>query len=378
MQNNIFLRILLSPFALIYGGIVSMRQLSYRMQLLRSSRFDVPTIVVGNLSTGGVGKSPHIEYLIRLLSPYINVAVLSRGYKRKTEGFRMVETDSTALEVGDEPLQFKKKYPSVPVSVGERRAYAIPQIIYRNPDIQTILLDDAFQHHAVRPYKSILITEYNRPYTQDFLLPMGNLREWRDGATRADIIIVSKCPMNIQIADKQRFINEINPQAHQKVFFSYYDYATPYNILNPSVNVGFGMSEVGSTQPTTEIRNLKFEIELDAETEVLLVTGIARVDYLVSYLSTKVKSVTTLSFEDHRVFTNYDMAHVKRLFDQMTGRKKVILTTEKDATRLDLHRPYIEKSQLNIFAIPVEVKFLFGEQEAFDNEIKNALLDFKI
>jgi tetraacyldisaccharide 4'-kinase len=124
MQNNIFLRILLSPFALIYGGIVSMRQLSYRMQLLRSSRFDVPTIVVGNLSTGGVGKSPHIEYLIRLLEPYISVAVLSRGYKRKTEGFRMVETESTALEVGDEPLQFKKKYPSVPcllASVGRMR-----------------------------------------------------------------------------------------------------------------------------------------------------------------------------------------------------------------------------------------------------------------
>ena len=359
MQNNIFLRILLSPFALIYGGIVSMRQLSYRMQLLRSSRFDVPTIVVGNLSTGGAGKSPHIEYLIRLLEPYISVAVLSRGYKRKTEGFRMVEPDNTALEVGDEPLQFKKKYPSVPVSVGERRAYAIPQIIYRNPDIQAILLDDAFQHHAVRPYKNILITEYNRPYTQDFLLPMGNLREWRDGATRADIIIVSKCPMNIQLTDKQRFINEIKPLPHQKLFFSYYDYATPYNIIDPSVC-------------------LLNDKALDAETDVLLVTGIARVDYLVSYLSTKVKSVTTLSFEDHRVFTNYDMAHVKRLFDQMSGRKKVILTTEKDATRLDLHRPYIEKSQLNIFAIPVEVKFLFGEQEAFDNEIKNALLDFKV
>ena len=138
MINNIFLRILLSPFALIYGGIVKMRQLSYQLQLLRSSRFDVPTIVVGNLSTGGVGKSPHIEYLIRLLQPYINVAVLSRGYKRKTEGFRLVQPDNTALEVGDEPLQFKRKYPSVPVAVGERRAYAIPQMIYQHNDIQTI------------------------------------------------------------------------------------------------------------------------------------------------------------------------------------------------------------------------------------------------
>ena len=241
------------------------------------------------------------------------------------------------------------------MSVGERRAYAIPQIIYRHPDIQTILLDDAFQHHAVTPYKSILITEYSRPYTQDFLLPAGNLREWRDGANRADIIIVSKCPLSIQAADKQRFIKDINPLSHQKVFFSYYDYATPYNILDPSV-----------------------KLDLDAETEVLLVTGIARVDYLVEHLSQKVKSVTTLAFEDHRIFTNYDMAHVKRLFEQMTGRKKVILTTEKDATRLDLHKAYILGSQLNIYAIPIEVKFLFDEGTAFDNEIKNALLDFKI
>lgn len=362
MSNNLFLRILLSPFALVYGGIVSLRQLSYQMQLLRSSRFDVPTIVVGNLSTGGAGKSPHIEYLIRLLEPYINVAVLSRGYKRKTEGFRMVEPENTALEVGDEPLQFKRKYPSVPIAVGERRAYAIPQIIYRNPDIQTILLDDAFQHFAVRPYKSILITEYRRPYTKDYILPMGNLREWRAGAERADIIIVSKCPIDMQVAEKQQFIKDIQPHEGQKVFFSYYDYATPYSIFDPSF-----------------LLNGKLDnISLDAETDVLLVTGIARVDYLVENLSQRVKSVTTLAFEDHRIFTNYDVAHVKTLFDKMDRRKKVILTTEKDATRLELHKPYIIENQLNIFAIPVEVKFLFGEQEAFDNEIKNALLDFKI
>ena len=355
MINNIFLRILLSPFALIYGGIVKMRQLSYQLQLLRSSRFDVPTIVVGNLSTGGVGKSPHIEYLIRLLQPYINVAVLSRGYKRKTEGFRLVQPDNTALEVGDEPLQFKRKYPSVPVAVGERRAYAIPQMIYQHNDIQTILLDDAFQHLAVKPYMNILVTEYSRPYTRDYILPMGNLREGRSGADRADIIVVSKCSIDMQVAEKQRFIAEIKPHNEQKVFFSYYAYATPHHIFTPSV-----------------------KFDLDAETEVLLVTGIARVDYLVLHLSQRVKSVTALSFEDHRIFTNYDVAHVKTLFDQMTGRKKVILTTEKDATRLELHKDYIVDNQLDIYAIPVEVAFLFDEGEAFDNEIKNRLLDFKI
>lgn len=359
MINNIFYRVLMSPFALLYGGIVKMRQLSYQLQLLRSSRFDVPTIVVGNLSTGGVGKSPHIEYLIRLLEPYINVAVLSRGYKRKTEGFRLVQPENTALEVGDEPLQFKRKYPSVPVAVGERRAYAIPQMLYQHPDIQTVLLDDAFQHLAVRPYMNVLVTEYSRPYTRDYILPMGNLREGRSGAERADIIVVSKCPTEMQIAEKQRFIKEINPHSQQKVFFSYYDYATPYHILDPSVF-------------------LQNDNALDAETEVLLVTGIARVDYLVEHLSHRVKAVTTLSFEDHRIFSNYDVAHVKTLFDQMTGRKKVILTTEKDATRLELHKAYIVENQLNIYAIPIEVKFLFDEQATFDNEIKQRLLDFKI
>ncbi len=362
MLNNIFFRILMSPFALVYGGIVKMRQLSYQLQLLRSSRFDVPTIVVGNLSTGGVGKSPHIEYLIRLLQPYINVAVLSRGYKRKTEGFRLVQPENTALEVGDEPLQFKRKYPSVPVAVGERRAYAIPQMMYQHTDIQTILLDDAFQHLAVQPYMSILITEYSRPYTHDYILPMGNLREGRSGAERADIIIVSKCPIDMQTVEKQRFIKEINPHSQQKVFFSYYDYATPYHIFDPSFLLNDKLND----------------IKLDAETEVLLVTGIARVDYLVEYLSHRVKAVTTLAFEDHRIFSNYDVAHVKTLFDQMTGRKKVILTTEKDATRLELHKPYIVENQLNIYAIPVEVKFLFDEGAAFDNSIKTALLDFKI
>lgn len=359
MINNIFFRILMSPFALIYGGIVKMRQLSYQLQLLRSSRFDVPTIVVGNLSTGGVGKSPHIEYLIRLLEPYINVAVLSRGYKRKTEGFRLVQPENTALEVGDEPLQFKRKYPSVPVAVGERRAYAIPQMLYQHPDIQTVLLDDAFQHLAVRPYMNVLVTEYSRPYTRDYILPMGNLREGRSGAERADIIVVSKCPTDMQVDEKQQFIKEINPHSQQKVFFSYYDYATPYHILDPSVF-------------------LLNDNALDAETEVLLVTGIARVDYLVEHLSHRVKAVTTLSFEDHRIFSNYDVAHVKTLFDQMTGRKKVILTTEKDATRLELHKAYIVENQLNIYAIPIEVKFLFDEQATFDNEIKQRLLDFKI
>ena len=309
--SNFFSKILLSPFALVYGIVVSLRGFLYRSNLMRSSRFDIPTICVGNLSIGGSGKTPHIEYLIRLLQPYINVSVLSRGYKRKTEGFRMVEPENNVTEVGDEPLQFKRKYPSVPVAVGEKRAYAIPQMLYRNPEIQAILLDDAFQHLAVRPYLNILLTEFNEPFTRDYLLPAGRLRDWRHSYRRADIIIITKCPFHLQDVDKQRLVNEINPYAYQRIYFSYYDYGTPYSIFNTPSVLAVG-EQVASQQL----------VDLDIDTTVLLVCAIAKANYLVEYLSSKVKSVQTMEFEDHRVFSNYDVAQFKRLFDDMSGRKK--------------------------------------------------------
>lgn len=330
---------------------------------MRSSRFDIPTICVGNLSVGGSGKTPHIEYLIRLLQPYINISVLSRGYKRKTEGFRMVEPENNVTEVGDEPLQFKRKYPSVPVAVGEKRAYAIPQMLYRNPDIQVILLDDAFQHLAVRPYLNILLTEFNEPFTRDYLLPAGRLRDWRNSYRRADIIIITKCPFHLENIDKQRFINEINPYPYQRIYFSYYDYGRPYAIFN--------------TPSVLEMLSPQF-VDLDMDTMVLLVCAIAKADYLVQYLSSKVKSVQTMEFEDHRVFSNYDVAQFKRLFDDMPALKKIIITTEKDATRLELHKDYLIENQLIIYAIPIEVNFHFNEKEVFNNDIKKMLLDFKI
>jgi tetraacyldisaccharide 4'-kinase len=339
----------------VYGGLVRIREYGYSTGLLRSSRFDIPVISVGNLSMGGSGKSPHIEYLIRLLEPYVEVAVLSRGYKRKTEGFRLVEPHNTALEVGDEPAQFKNKFPNTVVAVAERRAYAIPQMLYRHPHIQVILLDDAFQHLAVRPYFSVILTEYARPFFKDYLVPSGQLREWRSGYRRAHIIIVTKCPMTMTLAERQDFINHIQPLPHQSVYFSYYRYSAPYAIRTPSV-----------------------VFDLSHDTAVLLVTGIAHTDYLISYLSAQCQSVTSLAFEDHRLFTNYDMAQIKTLFEGIDARRKIILTTEKDATRLLLHEAYLIEQGLEIYALPVEVAFLFEETYTFDDHIKRMLLDFKI
>ena len=206
-------KILLFPFSLLYGFGVNMRNFFYQTKMLRSVSFDVPVISVGNLSVGGAGKTPHIEYLIELLRPYLHVATLSRGYKRKTEGFIAVLPEHSAIQVGDEPLQYKRKYQDVFVTVSENRAFGIPKLMMQKPDTQVILLDDAFQHRAVKPGLNILLTEYSNLYTRDFLLPMGRLREWSGAAKRADTIVVTKCPFSLTAEDKQQIIKELTHSA---------------------------------------------------------------------------------------------------------------------------------------------------------------------
>jgi tetraacyldisaccharide 4'-kinase len=317
----------------------------------------VPTICVGNLSVGGAGKTPHVEYLIRLLQPYINTAVLSRGYRRKTQGFLFVTPNLTAEDVGDEPLQYKRKYADVVVAVGERRAFAIPQILQRYGQVQVVLLDDAFQHLAVKPYLSILLTEYENPYFQDYWLPMGRLREGRSGARRAQIVVVTKCPEDPQDIDFEYFRENLDLLPSQNLYFSYIRYGTPYSWFDA---------------------NLRFPI--DAQTHVFLFCAIAKPEYLVNYLNSQAALVTTLEFEDHRFFTNYDIAQFKRLFEEIETPRKVLLTTEKDAVRLDVHRAYIEENNMEVFIIPIETAFHQERPDAptFDSDIKKYLLDFRI
>lgn len=354
MIQSTLVKILLAPFSLLYGIGVSIRNGLYNRGLLKGVEFNVPVISVGNLSVGGAGKSPHIEYLIRLLKDYIDVATLSRGYRRKTKGFLTVHTGMTAEQVGDEPLQFKRKFPDIRVTVSESRTFAIPKIMMDNPDTKAVLLDDAFQHRSVKPGMNILLTEYSRPFTKDFLLPSGRLREWRSAYERADSIIVTKCPLAITEEDKTRMIEEINPLSHQKIYFSYYGYQQPYFILNPL-----------------------YKLSLNKDMDVLLISAIARTDYLVSYLEEQVNSVRVREYEDHHYFTKYDVGQLKADFDRMESDKKVIITTEKDAMRLELHRPYIIQNRMPIWAIPVEVRFHFDEGPLFDEDIRQFLLNFK-
>jgi tetraacyldisaccharide 4'-kinase len=353
--QEIIAKILLFPLSILYGFGVNLRNFFYKTKMLRSVSFDVPVIAVGNLSVGGAGKTPHIEYLIELLQPFIDVATLSRGYKRKTDGFLAVEAAHTALQVGDEPLQYKRKYPDVFVTVSENRAFGIPKLMMQKPHTQVILLDDAFQHRAVTPGLNILLTEYSKPYTRDFLLPFGRLREYKSAAKRADLVVVTKCPTTLTDENKTKIINELKLDAHQRLFFSYYDYPRPpYYILNS-----------------------QYTANLDYRLDVLLVSGIARADYLVDWLNTKVNSVRLMEFADHHFFSNSDIAQIQRVFETIPSQNKIILTTEKDAVRFQMHRDYMVQQQMPIFALPAKVQFHGSDQALFDSAVKDFLLDFR-
>jgi tetraacyldisaccharide 4'-kinase len=356
--NNIMLRtslikILLLPFSLIYGIAVSFRNWMYNKGLIKGVKFDLPVISVGNLSVGGAGKTPHIEYLILLLKDYIQVGTMSRGYKRKTTGFLEVTSMMDADTSGDEPLQFKRKFPEVAVSVSESRSLGIPRLVGLYPDLQCILLDDAFQHRGVIPGLNILLTDYNHLYTKDFLLPSGRLREWPSAAKRADIIIVTKCPSDPSLIDRVAVLKELKPLPHQKVYFSYYEYGHPYYIYNGNQRV-----------------------RLNPELNVLLVSAIAGTDYLTQYLEKHTNVQKSLSFEDHHDFTNHEMGQLKKVYDHMGVENRIILTTEKDAIRMDKHRPFLQQEQLPVFALPLRVKFHGEDGALFDEEIKNHLIGF--
>ncbi|HOY07911.1 MAG TPA: tetraacyldisaccharide 4'-kinase [Saprospiraceae bacterium] len=355
MPDDIVLRVLLLPFALLYGIGIGLRDLLYRIGVLRSVRFDLPVISVGNLSVGGAGKSPHIEYLLRWLGQYIDVAVLSRGYGRKTTGYYPVTMLDSAEQVGDEPLQFKRKFPEAAISVSESRALGVPELVKNNPASQCVLLDDAFQHLAVTPGLNVLLTEFNRPFTRDWLLPSGRLREWRYGYRRADIIIITKCPADLTARQRRDMLLEIDPYHHQQVFFSKYEYGEAYHLMNPEIVKPF-----------------------DLQTDMLLVSAIANTDYLLNYLAGQARSVQTLEFTDHHYFKDEDLQEMKRRFERMDSKDKIIVTTEKDATRLELHRDFFIQHNLPVFVLPVQVAFCDEDEPGFQAAVKEFLTNFKV
>jgi len=355
MTQSLVGKIVLAPFTALYGLMITIRNVLYDTELVKSTVFSLPVISVGNLSVGGAGKTPHIEYLIRLLSPYIDLGTLSRGYKRTTKGFKWVLPKENVLLNGDEPLMYARKYRGIVVAVGESRSLAIPQMVGKYNNLQAILLDDAFQHRAITPGLSILLTTYDEPFTRDYMLPSGRLREWRSSYSRADIIIVSKCPPDISEKEKRDLTAEIKPLHHQRIFFSYYQYRHPYSFYNS-----------------------KQRIKLDDKLDVILISAIANTKYLLDYLYSEVETVHHMDYEDHHIFTERDIEYINTVYENRDTTRKIILTTEKDAMRLDLHREAITKKNLPIFVLPAEVAFHFDEQKDFDTAIKDFLLQFKI
>src|SRR5215213_2694524 len=234
MFSNWFLksfRVLLLPFAILFWLVVLVRNWMYKKNILRSTSFGLPLICVGNLSVGGTGKSPMVEYLVFHLKNRFRVATLSRGYKRKTRGYALASDDTTAIDIGDEPMQFHRKFPGVPVAVGEERVLAIPQLLHDRPETEVIILDDAFQHRAIKAGFNILLTECGNLFTRDFFLPTGDLRDSRSSYKKADVIVVTKCPVDLSEEDKIEIIKEIEPLSHQQVFFTVISYGTIYHIV---------------------------------------------------------------------------------------------------------------------------------------------------
>jgi tetraacyldisaccharide 4'-kinase len=343
-------RMLLLPFSLVYGLIVYFRNWMYDRKILRSASFNLPLICVGNLSIGGTGKSPMVEFLISKLKQTFQVAVLSRGYKRKTSGYTLATRESTALEIGDEPMQFFNKFPDVTVAVGEERIVAIPQLLHDKPTTQVIILDDAFQHRSVTAGFNILLTDFNNLYTRDWFLPTGDLRDQTKSARRADIILITKCPQDLSLAEKNRLVREINPGTHQQIFFTAISYGQPYQVVTR-------------------------ENWISAKaTEVLLVTGIANPGHLKKHLEENFNGYDELAFGDHHIFTIDDLNYILKRFDQIQSPGKIIMTTEKDAVRLQKFS--LQLRGLPVFVMPIQPVFLFYEENQFTRLIATFIQDF--
>ncbi len=344
-------RYLFFPFSIIYAGIIKCRNWLFDKNILKSASFNFPIICVGNIAVGGTGKTPMVEYLIRLLQNDYNTATLSRGYKRKTKGFAIANNNTTALEIGDEPMQFHNKFKNITVAVGEERLVAIPQLLHDKPNTQIIILDDAFQHRTVKAGLNIVLTAYNNIYTRDFMLPSGDLRDVKSSMKRADIIVVTKCPGNISIKEKEKVIKELKLDEKQKLFFTEIIYTKPYHLFT----------------------NTTFEIT--ANIAVLLICGVANPKPLKDYLTQKVNSYDMLRFADHHIFNSDDLNEVKKHFEKITSAKKIILTTEKDGVRLMKFAD--ELKDYPIFVLPIEHGFLFNQGEIFNKLVKDFIFKFK-
>lgn len=345
--KDTILTYLLTPLSWIYGGVTSFRNFLFDKKILKEEKFDVPIVSVGNLTVGGTGKTPHVEYIVGMLAMKYNIAVLSRGYKRKTSGFIIANSKSTPDIVGDEPLQIYQKFGMrVKVAVCENRRKGIRELMRIYPDIQLIILDDAFQHRYVKPKVSVLLMDYNRPIYNDKLLPLGRLRENAHQTNRADMVVVTKCPENLQPINYRIVKKYLDLMPYQKLFFSKYQYGGLLPVFPDEAPYQASLADFTS------------------EDTVMLLSGIAHPRYFVRHFRNYPFKVKVSHFPDHHDFSRKDIAAIFAKFKSLKGKRKIIVTTEKDAVRLS-HNPYFPRELMPYtFYLPVGVKMV----EALDED----------
>lgn len=335
MQMKYF-RFLLFPFSIIYYIVTTIRNFFFDIGILKSTSFSFPVIVVGNLSVGGTGKTPQVEYLINLLKNKFNIAILSRGYKRKSKGFVLVNNHHTVRDVGDEPLQYFKKFSDVSIAVDVNRVEGIKKLGVKN-SLDAIVLDDAYQHRKVKGSYYILLTKYDDLFLDDFILPVGNLREARVGASRADCIVITKCPEHITLIERENIQQRLSKYC-KTVFFSTIVYSDKI----------YGNLEIS-------LKELK-------KYKVLLITGIANPKPLLNFMDQQEVSYKHLQFSDHHNFTSKEITTIKDHFNKLENKQKIILTTEKDYVRIS--------NKLKVSYLPIKTKFLENSTQ-FDELILN-------
>ncbi len=337
------LRKALYPFSLLYGLITDIRNKCFDWQLLHSEQYNQAIISIGNITVGGTGKTPLTEFCIRLLKADYKLALLSRGYKRKTQGVVLANTNSTAALIGDEPYQVLSKFPEIEVVVAEKRVDGIAKI-QKDTEAEVILMDDAYQHRYVQAGLSILVIDYNRPLWDDLPFPAGDLRERAKGQKRADVILVNKCPGDMSILDKQKWLDRINPLKEQSVFFS-------------AVNYGKFVC--------------KDENIISNKSSVIALTGIARPEPFINYLNERFNVKKHFTFPDHHHFSATDITSIKSAMDEL-GENGLIITTEKDYTRLNgMNIEFMER----MLYIPIELRILFNEETTLVKIIRNYVRD---
>ena len=343
-------RYLLFPISFLYGIIIWVRNWLFDNNIKKSAAFNFPIICVGNLAVGGTGKTPMVEYLVSFLMPNFKTATLSRGYKRKTKGFAIANDSTTAIHIGDEPMQFHRKFPELTVAVGEERLVAIPQLLHARPETAVIILDDAFQHRQVRAGFNIVLTDYKNLYTRDLMLPAGDLRDVKSSIKRSDTIIITKCKTDLSEEEKKNITAEINPRHNQQVYFTEIVYNEPYHLF---------------TQQPGKITH---------DTDILLLTGIANPKPLKEFLTSQVHSYDMLRYADHHIFSSEDLRDIIKQFERMVSGDKMILTTEKDGVRLEKFSK--ELSHYPVYVLPIKHRFLFNEEADFQQGIKEFVQSF--